>query len=417
MSIKYFLPDWEDRLDPFYDFENDQFSDPHKKNPTNNDVHAHHLLTPSPYDGVLFSLANFVQKKSLPDLKNPKIRGYSDIKKYLKLNGNLQVMGDCGAFSYINEDLPPQPFFSVENVANFYNKLNFDYGVSVDHIVTDIIKRNVDGETVKIILSKEDKERRIKITLNNAKNFLKYHQKQKFEFTPIGVAQGLDSKSYKKSVIKLIDYGYEYIALGGLVQKDTSAILDILSEIESITENIEIHLFGISRPEAMKRFKEFGVTSFDSASYFRKAFLESDKNYFTKSGKWYSALRVPYSNNKILSENAKLCGYSQNELANMEKIALKSLIKYDQGKLTLEGTLNSLLKYDKILIRRQEKIEKIQERYRATLEDMPWKECGCEICKKLGIHVVIFRGTNRNKRRGFHNVWTFNQFFNGFHEK
>jgi hypothetical protein len=27
-------------------------------------------------------------------------------------------MGDCGAFSYINEDSPPQPFFSVENVVN-----------------------------------------------------------------------------------------------------------------------------------------------------------------------------------------------------------------------------------------------------------------------------------------------------------
>jgi hypothetical protein len=415
MSIKYFLPDWEDRLDPYYDFGTDSFSPSHKENPITNDVHAHDLLTPPPYDGILFSLANFVQKKSLPDLKNPKIRGFSDIKQYLKLNGTLQVMGDCGAFSYINEDVPPQPFFSVENVANFYNMLNFDYGVSVDHIVTDAVQKKVAGGKIKISLSKEDKEKRIKITLNNAQKFLKYHQKQKFDFKPIGVAQGLDSKSYKKSVVKLIDYGYEYIALGGLVQKDTPAILDILNRIESVTENIDIHLFGISRPEAMTRFKEFGVTSFDSASYFRKAFLESDKNYFTKSGKWYSALRVPYSNNKILNENAKNCGFSQNDLEEMEKNALKSLIKYDHGLLTLDGTLKSLLKYDKILIRRQEKIEKIQERYRATLEDKPWKECGCEICKKLGIHVVIFRGTNRNKRRGFHNVWTFNQYFNGYH--
>ena len=417
MTIKYFLPDWEDRLDPSYDFETDQFSDSHKKNPINNDVHAHDLLTPPPYDGILFSLANFVKKKSLPDLKNPKIRGYSDIKQYLKLNGTLQVMGDCGAFSYINEDMPPQPFFSVENVANFYNLLNFDYGVSVDHIVTDVIQKKEDGKKVRIVLSKEDKEKRIKITLNNAKKFLKYHRKQNFNFKPIGVAQGLNPKSYKKSVVKLMDYGYEYIALGGLVRKDTSAILDILSEIQSNTENVDIHLFGISRPEAMKKFKEFGVTSFDSASYFRKAFLESDKNYFTKSGDWYSALRVPYSNNKILNENAKICGFSQNDLEKMEKIALKSLIKYDQGLLTLEGTLNYLITYDKILLRRQEKIEKIQERYRVTLEDKPWKECNCDICKKLGIHVVIFRGTNRNKRRGFHNVWTFNQYFNGYHER
>lgn len=417
MSIKYFLPDWEDRLDPSYNFDTDQFSDSHKKNPTTNDVHAHDLLTPHPYDGILFSLANFIKKKSLPDLKNPKIRGYSNIKQYLKLNGDLQVMGDCGAFSYINENVPPQPFFSVENVANFYNSLNFDYGVSVDHIVTDMIQKNVDGEKVKIILSKEDKEKRIKITLNNAVKFLKYHRKQKFDFKPIGVAQGLSPKSYKKSVEKLIDYGYEYIALGGLVQKDTSEILDILKEIQSKTGNVDIHLFGISRPEAMKQFKEFGVTSFDSASYFRKAFLESNKNYFTKTGKWYSAIRIPYSSNKILNENARLLNITQDELERMEKKAMSALVKYDQGKLTLDGTLKSLIEYDKILLRRQEKIETIQERYRMTLEDRPWRECECDICKKLGIHVIIFRGTNRNKRRGFHNIWTFNRYFNGFHEK
>ncbi|MCK9631039.1 MAG: hypothetical protein M0R30_05295 [Methanoregula sp.] len=417
MNIKYFLPDWEDRLDPKFNFKTDCFSPEHKKNPTANDVHAHDLLTPPPYDGVLFSLANFIKKSSSLDLKNPKIRGYTDIKKYLKLNGTLQVMGDCGAFSYINEDIPPEPFFSIENVANFYNKLNFDYGVSVDHIVTDAIQKIVNGEKVKIILSKKDKEKRIKITLNNAKKFLKYHRKQKFDFKPIGVAQGLNPKSYKKSVEKLIDYGYEYIALGGLVQKETSEILAILDEIQSKTKNVDIHLFGISRPEAMREFKEFGVTSFDSASYFRKAFLESNKNYFTKSGKWYSAIRVPYSDNKILNENAKKCGYSQNDLEKMEKIAMKSLIKYDQGKLPLEETLNSLINYDKILLRRQEKIETIQERYRATLEDKPWKKCDCDICGQLGIHVIIFRGTNRNKRRGFHNVWTFNRYFNGFHEK
>jgi hypothetical protein len=417
MNIKYFLPDWEDRLDPTYDFKNDRFSASHKKNPTANDVHAHDLLTPPPYDGVLFSLANFVKKKSLPDLQHPKIRGFSDIKQYFKLNSTLQVMGDCGAFSYINEDMPPQPFFSVENVANFYNQLNFDYGVSVDHIVTDYIQKTDGGQRVKIALTIDDKKNRINLTLKNAKQFLNYHKMQKFEYVPIGVAQGINAKSYKKSVSKLIEYGYEYIALGGLVQKDTQSILHILNEIEPITGNVKIHLFGISRPEAMKEFKNYGVTSFDSASYFRKAFLESDKNYFTKSGRWYSALRIPYSNNKILNANAKICGLSQLDLEQMENAALKSLIKYDKGDVSLEKTLDAVIKYDKILIRRQEKIETIQERYRATLEDKPWKECKCNICKKLGIHVIIFRGTNRNKRRGFHNVWTFNQYFNGYHEK
>ena len=38
------------------------------------------------------------------------------------------------------------------------------------------------------------------------------------------------------------------------------------------------------------------------------------------------------------------------------------------------------------------------------LEEQPWKKCPCDICKRIGIHVMLFRGAERNRRRGFHNV-------------
>ena len=38
----------------------------------------------------------------------------------------------------------------------------------------------------------------------------------------------------------------------------------------------------------------------------------------------------------------------------------------------------------------------------------PWKKCKCQVCKKCGIEVAIFRGSNRNKRRGMHNLYVFN---------
>ena len=43
-------------------------------------------------------------------------------------------------------------------------------------------------------------------------------------------------------------------------------------------------------------------------------------------------------------------------------------------------------------------------RYRTTLADRPWKKCGCAICKQAAIDIIIFRGSNRNKRRGIHNL-------------
>jgi len=45
--------------------------------------------------------------------------------------------------------------------------------------------------------------------------------------------------------------------------------------------------------------------------------------------------------------------------------------------------------------------------YKRTLEEKPWKKCGCPICKSVGIETVIFRGNNRNRRRGFHNTYVF----------
>jgi hypothetical protein len=45
--------------------------------------------------------------------------------------------------------------------------------------------------------------------------------------------------------------------------------------------------------------------------------------------------------------------------------------------------------------------------YEELLRREPWNECDCPICQKYGIEVAIFRGNNRNRRRGFHNTRRF----------
>ncbi len=47
------------------------------------------------------------------------------------------------------------------------------------------------------------------------------------------------------------------------------------------------------------------------------------------------------------------------------------------------------------------------EAYRVTLENKPWEHCECPICTEHGIEVCIFRGNDRNRRRGFHNTVKF----------
>lgn len=414
MTLKYFLPDWDDRLDPDFDFENDNYSSDHIKDPYNHDCYAHQIFKKIPYDGILISLSRFQSKI---ELKNEnyiyKIRNKSNIKEYLKISkdSDLAVMGDCGAFSYVDKDIPPLPFYSVENIASIYEKLEFDYGVSVDHLAVDyvLMKNEITKKREKKLLNRFEKTRRVNITIKNAREFMRLHKRNKYSFTPVGVAQGFDIESYKNSVNALIDMGYEYLAIGGLVQYQSEFILGLLQELNPIIKGLKLHLFGVLRPAYLSNFEKLGVTSFDSASFLRKAWLKSAQNYLSPNGKWYSAIRVPQSNNPRLIKNADLNGYSFEDLKRMEIDALNTLIQYDNGKVSLDQALKTVLEYDNLLLRGTSDLKDLSDRYFQTLFDKPWKSCKCDICKELGIQIIIFRGCNRNKRRGFHNIWTFRQ--------
>jgi len=418
LSLKYFLPDWEDRLDPDFDFIKDEYSIAHKNNPYEHDIYAHQLFDSPPYDGILVSLSVFQSKISLKngDDESYTIRNRTNIKDYLKIPNpsSLKVMGDCGAFGYVKEKEPPLPFYSVENVSHIYDKLGFDYGVSVDHLVVDyvMVKNAKTGKRIKKEMSKKEKDRRIKITLDNAEKFLQIHQENQYSFIPIGVAQGYDLNTYRKSVIKLIKMGYESIAIGGLVQYKSEFILNILKEIYPHTNGINVHLFGVLRPDYLKDFEKYGATSFDSASFLRKAWLRSGQNYLAPDGNWYAAIRVPQSSNPRLLTNADLNGFSADDVKKMENDALNALIGYDEGNIDLDDALNSIMKYDNLFLRGTNDGENLKEKYQHTLLKKPWESCYCDVCKEIGIQAIIFRGCNRNKRRGFHNTWVFRDIAN-----
>ncbi|MUV85313.1 queuine tRNA-ribosyltransferase tRNA-guanine transglycosylase [Natronomonas sp. CBA1123] len=51
--------------------------------------------------------------------------------------------------------------------------------------------------------------------------------------------------------------------------------------------------------------------------------------------------------------------------------------------------------------------ENLRDQYEELLRREPWNDCDCRICEEHGIEVAIFRGNNRNRRRGFHNTRRF----------
>ena len=45
--------------------------------------------------------------------------------------------------------------------------------------------------------------------------------------------------------------------------------------------------------------------------------------------------------------------------------------------------------------------------YTRTLSDRAWERCDCRVCQEAGVEALIFRSSNRNKRRGIHNLHVF----------
>jgi len=380
--LRYFIPEWDDLVDPDYDFERDEHSG--GRGDWANEVYAHQMYEEPNYDGILVSRA--VAEKSKK--KNARINEMG-VHRFLRVPRDFPIMGDCGAFDYIEKDEPP---YTTDDVIDYYTRLDFDFGVSVDHLVVRAFE--------------VQKHRRYELTIHNAEDFLKEHRKLGLRWEPIGAVQGWDPESYAAAVAKYQKMGYRSIALGGLVRSSTKEITSVLEEIKPVLKaETRMHLFGIARPEALGRFADFGVTSVDSASHLRRAWLVARDNYFTLEGNRFSAIRIPDVNKSFRAKRSVKEGRaSREEVAKFEKHALQSIRAFDKGEMGLEAVLDVVTEYDAMIA---EGRGGMREEYRRTLEAKPWRHCPCSICKQWGVEVMIFRGNNRNRRRGFHNTYVF----------
>ena len=400
----YFLPDWDDFLDVEFDFKRDAFSA--DKRSDRNQAHSIELLRPKRVcDGVLVSLAQHLGTKGLLRRLPPADLGHlrpQSVREHFGLMKDQWAFGDCGAFSYANQH---DPAFSVEQAVAVYELYDFDMGASVDHIP---LPELADNNGARRMASEYERQRRVKLTRENAAEFLTVWRARNCKFIPVGVIQALSPKGYAKQVSEYMEMGYRFIALGGLVPKSDDEIRTIVQAVDkalsSCRERPWIHLLGIFRPKLQELFRSGGVSSFDSASYFRKAWLRSDQNYLGVDGNWYAAIRVPPSNDPRTLVRLKNSGTEESRIKRLEQDALAALRQYDRGKLAIDECLKQVLEYDSLLNRGEYSSNPLISHYRRTLANRPWAGCSCNFCRNLGIDIVVFRGYNRNKRRGAHNT-------------
>lgn len=420
--MKFLYPDSQDFVDPNYNFINDMYSEDRKKW---GDKYAHELMDTDPYDGLLVAISAI---KSVPGAVISKTR-YTiaeeqrflreGARKFLRYDGekfkSKILMGDCGSFAYANMD---KPAFEPWEVAEFYFESGFTHGCHPDHIIFDFDKTNPSAKKInqKVL-------ERFQITLSYAEEFLNLTKSQKMNFEPLGVVQGWSPASMANAAKSLEKMGYEYLAIGGLVPLTNDDIHTLLQSIRySIKASTKIHLLGFARTDHVQDFLKYDISSLDSTSPLIKAFKDAKRNYFLPAKnntlEYFKAISIPQAlENKKLISAIKSGLLKSEDLLLKEGRALSSLREFDNGKSSLDTALNNIIEYQKCLliasesdpIKRDKLLDLSSKTLSITLNQTPWKNCHCSICRSIGVEVIIFRGSNRNRRRGFHNLGVYTQ--------
>lgn len=413
--MKFIFADSLDFVDPGYDFINDRNA-PGRK-PYWDDAYPHEILGYAPYHGMLVSrgiVGDGPVKGKYTEAQAMRFRRMG-AREFLRLNkpefAHLDLFGDCGAFTYVAEDVPP---YTPADTMEFYHDCGFTHGCSVDHIIFDF-DETVAGMTG----GSAEARRRFDITLENADAFLAQARREK-AFTPMGVVQGWSPDSMAEAARRLVAMGYDYLAIGGMVPLKAEQIKRCLRAIrDAVPPSTRLHILGFAKANEIHEFAPFNVTSVDTTSPLIRAFKDDKQNYWLGDGPkltYYTAIRVPQSlENPRLQRHVRQGDFKAERLTQMETSALAALRAYDHDDQDLEGVLETVLEYNAVLatgqayehVRDKPVMEKLRTRYRTTLADKPWRKCDCRICKDVGIEVMIFRASNRNKRRGIHNLAAF----------
>jgi hypothetical protein len=426
--MRFIFADSLDTIDPAYDFVADRNGA--GRTIHRDDQYPHEFLDEAPYDGILVSRgivgdARHPGKYSEAQLMRFRREGARRFLRYPETRfPDSMMMGDCGAFTYRNLPTPP---YGADDTAEFYADGDFTHGCSPDHLIFDFDEIGVERSIADV---SDDVRNRYEITLQNAAEF--YHAGGRLGggFTPMGVIQGWSTASMAEAARSLTDMGYDYLAIGGTVPLKIDQIRRVLAAMrDALPTRVRLHLLGFGKIEELSALEEFGVTSFDTTSPLLRAFKDAKKNYWmrTPTGdlSYYTAIRIPQAteNNK-LKQKALEGSLNQEDARVLEDAALKGVRAYAEGRASLDQGLDAVMDYWAALnwdeevspSRRADAAAKQRKVYADTLTDRPWEHCSCRVCREAGVEALIFRTSNRNKRRGIHNLHVFHTHLSEFRQ-
>lgn len=425
--MKFIYADSMDFVDPGYDFLEDRHAE--GRSPYWDDLYPHEIMGYAPYDGVLVSRGIVGDHRVSGKYSEAQAMRFRRVgaRTFLRLErpefARLDIFGDCGAFTYHKEEEPP---YTPEEMVEFYRDGGFTHGCSVDHIIFDFNQGawGLDGGS-------GEARRRFDITLENADAFLKASRRHSSRFTPLGVIQGWSPGSMAEAARRLCKMGYDYLALGGTVPLKSPQIKACLQAIrDAIAPEVRLHILGFAKADDIVSFKPYQIASFDSTSPLIRAFKDAKSNYYLRGDDgrlvYYTAIRIPQAlENLKLVRLAKQGVLRQEDLVALERRAIDCVRAYDRDEAGLEETLDAVMAYATPAtlgaqirdLPGSESFKNLRARYWRTLSERPWRRCSCEICRALSVEVMLFRASNRNKRRGIHNLGVFKTLVESLSER
>ena len=239
--MKYFIPEWDDQVDPGYNFREDSYSRNHLV-ARRKDVYMWEIfeLDDVPFDGVLVSLMSICGNGR----KEREIQSVGGLHEYFRLPKRFSILADCGAWGYIKAEEKGPPFDAVE-VLDIYRKLGVQEAVTVDHLVVPSFKSG----TKTIVVNTEQ---RMRITYENGlKGYEAWKKNFRHDFNLLVSVQGLRLEDYLHMYRAYLKHGITSFAFGGLARKPTKFIARIIEELinnakrpNSQAERIHFFIYG-----------------------------------------------------------------------------------------------------------------------------------------------------------------------------
>lgn len=223
-----------------------------------------------------------------------------------------QIMLDSGSYTYIANQLPlPSP-------REIFNR---QIAILGDNDVPTIICA-VDKPIIDKSLTLTQRNQAIDKTIANAwelkilmaeyyKNSIVGKQKR-YLVEPLAIVQGYDIPTLRYCARQLIDLGYVRFGIGSMAHLyHTEEIVKRVEAVQSIV-GASVHVFGVSAVETMKKLKELGVTSVDSArpikaAIYNEVLYSEPYRRFGIAGSHFQPSNPKFSLHRLICELSIIC--------------------------------------------------------------------------------------------------------------